>query len=148
LRWKHSDEMVSVVKHLLEAGYQILGVEVPVNGGRIDLLAKSRGEQRIGFEVKSHQGEIRELDKIQAALYWVSQLDIVAVANRRTILLLTPDYVQDIRTAGNVTQEFLEKQPGLASASYTPHADVCRTCRNQQCPYFQPPFSIRRMSAD
>jgi hypothetical protein len=65
LRWKHSNEMVSVIKHLLEARYQMLGVEVPVNGGRIDLLAKSRGEQKIGFQVKCHQG-IRELDKIQA----------------------------------------------------------------------------------
>lgn len=141
MRWKHSDEMVRVIKRLLEAGYRILGVEVPANGGRIDLLAKSPSEQRIGFEVKSHAGEIRELDKIQAALYWSTQLDIVAVANRRTIVLLTPEYVQGIRRAGNVTQEFLERQPGLALASCTPHADVCRTCRNQQCPYFGPLFS-------
>jgi len=141
LCWKHSDEMVRVIKHLLEAGYRILGVEVPANGGRIDLLAKSPSEQRIGFEVKSHAGEIRELDKIQAALYWVSQLDIVAVANRRTMVLLPRDYVQDIMTAGNATQESLEKPPGSALASCTPHADVCRTCRNQQCPYFGPLFS-------
>lgn len=147
LRWKHSDEMVSVIKHLLATKYLMLDVEVHVNGGRIDLLAQAPDGRRIGFEVKSHQGEIREIDKIQAALYWTPQFDGVAVANRRTILLLTSDYVKKVRAAGNVTQEFLEKQPDLALASYTPHADVCRSCRNQHCPHLQPFFSIRRTSA-
>ena len=139
--------MKYVMKRMLETGFQILAVEAPVNSGRIDLLAKAPDERKIGVEVKSHQGELRELDKIQGALYWLPQLDGIAVANRRTILLLTPNYVQEVRTAGKVTEEFLEKQPDLASASYTPHEDVCRTCQNHHCPYLKPSFSIRSISA-
>jgi Holliday junction resolvase-like predicted endonuclease len=139
LRWKHSDEMVGVAKHLLESDFQLTSFEAPLNGGRIDLVVRAPDGQKVGVEVKSHRGELRELDKIQGALYWTPQLDRIAVANRRAMLFLTPEYVGEVKTAGNMTAEFLEKQPDLASVTYTPHKDVCRTCRNRDCPYLRNP---------
>ena len=90
LRWKHSDEMKYVLKHMLKDGFQVLDIEAPVNRGRIDIIAKAPDGRTLGVEVKSHKGEPRELDKIQAALYFSPQFDGIAVANRRTILMLTP----------------------------------------------------------
>lgn len=147
MRWKHSDEMKYVIKHLLEAQFQTLGIETPANGGRIDIIAKAPDGRTVGVEVKSHKGELRELDKIQAALYFSPQFDGIAVANRRTILMLTPQYVQEVRTAANIVEEALEKQPELARPSYTPHPDICRLCQNYHCPHLNPSFSIRGENA-
>jgi Holliday junction resolvase-like predicted endonuclease len=139
--------MKYVIKRMLEAGFQILGIESPANGGRIDIIAKAPDDRTIGVEVKTHQGELRELDKIQAALYFSTKLDRIAAANRRTILMLLPEYVQEVRTAAKIVEETLEKQPELGRTCYTPHPDVCRLCQSHHCPYLKPSFSIRSISA-
>jgi len=135
LRWKHSDEMKCVMKKLLKDGYQILDVEAPANGGRIDLVAKATDGRIVGVEVKSHRGELKEVDRIQAALYYSPQLETVAVANRYYFEILSAEYVQEVRVAAHITEEFLETQPDLARVSFTPHIDVCGTCSNGLCLY-------------
>jgi hypothetical protein len=137
LRWKHSDEIVRVIKQLIETSYEILGVEVTANRGRVDLLVRSPEGRQIAVEVKSHRGNIREVDKIQAALYWTPQFNEIAVANRRTVLFLTADFVQEVRAAGDIAQEALNSQPEMTAVSFTPHQDVCRTCSNDRCPYLR-----------
>ena len=136
LRWKHSDEMIGVLRLLYSEEWVVIGVELPSNGGRLDILAVAPDQRKIAVEVKSHRGELRELDKIQAALYWAPQFDCMAVANRHEISIMTPQFVQEVRTAANTTRECLDKQPELAAVSFTPHTDVCATCRNLRCPYF------------
>lgn len=135
LRLKHADEVLGTSKRLLSEGYVMLAIEVPANGGRIDLLVKAPDGRKIAVEVKRRYREFKELDKIQAALYWSSQMDAVAIASRHTTLLLTPDHVQEIRTAAHFTQEFLDTQPELARVTFTPHPDVCTICKNDLCPH-------------
>jgi hypothetical protein len=135
LRWRHSDEMIGVLRLLFAEGSCVLGVEVPTNGGRVDIVARASDQRKIAVEVKSHRGDFRELDKIQAALYWSPQFDCVAVANRHGISIMSPQFVQEVRTLANITRECLGKQPQLAAVSFTPHPDVCATCQNLRCPY-------------
>jgi hypothetical protein len=45
--------------------------------------------------------------------------------------------VQEVRTSANITRECLDKQPELAAVSFTPHPDVCSTCRNLRCLFFK-----------
>jgi hypothetical protein len=134
LRWRHGDEVRAVIKKLLRANYKIRSTEVSANGGRVDLLVSAPDERTIAVEVKPRKGEFRELDKIQGALYWTPQFDAVAIASRHSMLVLTPDYVQEVRIASHVTDQFMETQPELARVSFTPHPDVCWTCINELCP--------------
>lgn len=136
LRWRHSDETIGVQRQLFAKGCCVVGVELQANGGRLDILAITPDGRKIAVEVKSHRGEFRELDKIQAALYWTPEFDCVAVANRHEMEIMTPEFVQEVRTAANITCECLGKQPELAASTFTPHPDVCATCRNLRCPYF------------
>jgi Holliday junction resolvase-like predicted endonuclease len=121
------------MKQMLEDRLGILDIEAPVNGGRVDIIAKAPDARTVGVEVKAHQGELREVDKVQAALYFSPQLQAIAVANRRKLQMLTADYLQEVRVAAHITQEFLDAQPELARVAFTPHRDLCRTCANYLC---------------
>lgn len=136
LRWRHSDEMIGVLRLLLARGFCVDGVELQSNGGRLDIFATAPDQRKIAIEVKSHRGEFRELDKIQAALYWTPQFDCVAVANRHAIEIMSPQFVQEVRTTANIIRERLQQQPELAAVSFTPHPDACAACQNPRCPYF------------
>ena len=125
--------MKYVMKQILENGFRILDIEAPVNGGRIDIIAEAPDSRTVGVEVKAHQGELREVDKIQAALYFSPQLEGIAVANRRDLQMLTVNYLQEVRVAAHITQESLDTQPELSRVTFSPHPDVCRTCTNYLC---------------
>jgi len=133
LRWKHSDTTIHVMKKMLSDGYQILEIEARANGGRIDLIGKAPDGLVVGVEVKSHGGALREVDRIQCALYFSPQLDAVAVANRYNFEVLTTGFIQEVRVAAHVVLEFLATQPDLARVSFSPHSDVCGTCDNSLC---------------
>jgi hypothetical protein len=82
--------------------------------------------------VKSSR-EITEADRIQAALYWSPQYDEVVVSNGQTDVLLTVDYIQEVRAAARMVTELLDTQPGLAASRFTPHASARRFCSNRAC---------------
>ena len=50
LRWKHSDEMIGVLRLLFAAEYVVIGVELPANGGRLDILAIAPDQRKIVIE--------------------------------------------------------------------------------------------------
>jgi hypothetical protein len=127
--------MKYVMKKMLRDGYQILDLEASANGGRIDIVGKAPDGRTFGIEVKSHRGDLKEVDKVQGALYFSPQFEAVAVANRYNFEILSAEYIQEVRVAAHITQEILDTQPDLARVSFTPHLDVCRTCANCLCLY-------------
>jgi predicted RecB family nuclease len=101
---------------------------------RVDLVFETpAGGTRI-VEVKSSR-EIREVHKIQAALYGKYLGDEVGVSNRRQDIVLEPGFVYQVNNEAEDVREFLASDPKKASVTYRPHKDVCYTCRNTACPF-------------
>jgi hypothetical protein len=141
LRGRHAFAQSWTIKRHLRLSYTLFDIDLPEDGKRIDLVFLSpEGKMRI-CEVKSHK-QIREVDKIQAALYWSPKYDEVVVSTPDIDLILTIDYIREVRTAANITQEFLNSQPQLAASRHSPHPDVCRIC-GRTCP----PATSRKLNS-
>jgi hypothetical protein len=101
LRGRHAFAQSWTIKRHLRLSYTLFDIDLPEDGKRIDLVFLSpEGKMRI-YEVKSHK-QIREVDKIQAALYWSPKYDEVVVSTPDIDLILTIDYIREVRTAANL----------------------------------------------
>ena len=104
------------------------------NGARIDLLFEHPllNRKRV-VEVKSAR-TIKEVHKIQAALYWQPSYDEAAVSNNETDLLLTPAHIRSTQIKAKTVRALLLYLPKNAAEMYNPHRDVCPTCASTDCP--------------
>jgi len=136
----HAMTTLRVIARHLQLGYRLMRVEQSGGGYRIDLLfeAISTGRKRLN-EVKSSK-TIREVHRIQAALYAALPLhmniDEIAVSNREIDEVLSPDFVEEVQRRAQFTRQLLMADPVAAATTYTPHEDCCYTCGNSGC-YFQ-----------
>ena len=141
----HAIAVVRVIARHLKMGYRLSSIERGGSGYRIDLLfeAVSTGRTRI-VEVKGSK-QMREVHKIQAALYSHAESDEIVVSNREIDEVLVRDFIEQIRRRAEVTRQLLASDPARAATAYAPHDDVCYTCANLGCPYLssttQPPLS-------
>jgi len=149
LRALHSMALVTVIGRYLKSGYRLLAVERGGNGYRTDLLFEAilSAKKRL-VEVKSSQ-KIREVHKIQAALYAHKiTADEIAVSNRDSDEILTTEFIQEIRERAELTRLFLTNESVRAAATYTPHPDVCYICANSACRFLgRPTVSAFRTQA-
>jgi hypothetical protein len=130
----HAMAIVRVIARHLKMGYRLRSVERGGRGYRIDLLFEgSSGRVRI-VEAKSSK-QIREVHKIQAALYPHADADEIAVSNREVDEVLDPEFIQEIRQRAELTRALLIDDPARAETTFTPHQDCCYTCANSGCPF-------------
>jgi hypothetical protein len=133
----HANAMVRVIARLLKLGYNLRSVERGGNGFRIDLLFETPiGARTRLVEVKGSK-QIREVHKIQAALYIHANVDAdeIAVSNREVDEVLSEEFIEDVRKRAKATIVFLKNEPLRASVTYTKHPDACYTCANTDCPF-------------
>ena len=130
----HAMNAIRVIVRHLHCGYRLLSIESGARGYRIDLLFVriSTGKRRL-VEVKSSR-RIREVHKIQAALYHAySCADEIVISNRESDELLNLEYVQEIRRRAEFTHQILINDPEGAERTFTPHEDCCYICANKAC---------------
>jgi len=138
----HALTVVRVIARHLKMGYTLKSVERGGIGYRIDLLFEaSSGRTRI-VEAKSSK-QIREVHKIQGALYPHTDVDEIAVSNRDSDEILSTEFIQEIQRRADLTRQFVTNDPLGARSRYTPHADCCYTCANLGCPF---PSSTRQLA--
>jgi len=136
----HSMTMVKVIARHIKLGYRLIEIERRGSGYIIDLLFEAilSARKRL-VEVKS-SNKMREVYKIQAALYAQKiAADEVAVSNREIDEVLTSEFVQEIQRRAELTHRFLTNDPVRAAATFTPHLDICYTCANPSCPFLPRP---------
>lgn len=130
----HATTAVSVIARHIKRGYRLKDIEKRLRGVRIDLVFETpTGRTRI-VEVKSAK-EIREVHKIQAALYRKYLGDEVVVSNRNQDVILDPGFICQANSEADDVREFLARDPKKAAVTYRPHKDACYTCGNTACPF-------------
>ena len=129
----HAMTVVRVIARHLKMGYRLKTVERGGNGYRIDLLFEAiySGKTRLA-EVKASK-RIREVHRIQAALYPHASADEIVVSNRETDEVLSSKFIQEIQRRAELTRQSLMDDPAHAATTYTPHLDCCYTCANSSC---------------
>jgi len=132
----HALAVIRVIRRHLRLGYRLRTVERTGNGFRVDLLFEAITSRRTRMvEVKSSK-QIREVHRIQAALYLAhTKADEVVVSNGQADQVLSPSFIRGILQRAEVTKKFLTEEPKRAATTYTPHADACYTCENKACPF-------------
>lgn len=132
----HATTAVSVIARHIKKGYTLKDIEKRFRGLRIDLVFETpTGRTRI-VEVKSSR-EIREVHKIQAALYGKHFGDEVVVSNRNQDVILDPGFIYATNNEAYEVREFLATDPKKAAVTYRPHKDACYTCGNTACPFLR-----------
>lgn len=134
----HARATLKVIGSYLKRGWILDAVERTGNGFRIDLLFRhpTSGIVRL-VEVKTAK-KIREVFKIQAALYFsLSGAGETAVSNGVTEELLTLAFIERTLTQAKKTLQLLNCNPLVAARTFTPHPDACYTCGNKTCPFLQ-----------
>jgi hypothetical protein len=136
LRGLHSSAMVKVARRHIKNGWALTALEMVVPGCRIDLVFWKQGCIRV-VEVKS-ANRIREADKLQTALLsaFVDAKEYV-VSNGREDHILDQAFIEQALMQADETHRFLVNNASRASATYTPHEDVCYICGNTRCPYLR-----------
>jgi hypothetical protein len=130
----HAMTLLKVVGRHLKAGYILKQVECFLGKARIDLLFQDpMGKVRLA-EVKA-SNKIREVHKIQAALYAAPNIDQIVVSTNNEDQVLTPQFIEEIRKRSEDTIQFLSSDPAEAARTYTPHEDSCYICANSSCPF-------------
>jgi hypothetical protein len=130
----HACAALRVIARHLKMGFRLDSIEKSGAGFRIDLaFAKPSVGSRM-VEVKS-ANKIREVHKLQAALYPNDQYNEIAVSNRHEDIILDPAFIYEARTRAQRTLQLLNKDPKKAAVSYMPHEDICYTCANSECPF-------------
>lgn len=130
----HASAALRVIARHLKMGFKLGAIEKGGAGFRIDLIFEKSDAGRRLVEVKSSK-KIREVHKIQAALYPRDKFDELVVSNRHEDLILDPEFIYNAKWRGEKTRELLAKDPKKAAVSYVPHEDVCYTCANESCPF-------------
>jgi hypothetical protein len=134
----HAMTVVKVIARHLRMGYVLKDVERRGNGYRTDLILVSPSGRRRVSEVKSAK-EIKEVHRIQAALYANAEVEEIAVSNRNNDEVLDARFVQDILRRAQLTRQLLTQDPSAAASAYTPHHDICGMCANGACPFLAQP---------
>jgi hypothetical protein len=130
----HAITVVSVIARHIKKGYTLKDIEKRFKGVRIDLVFETpTGLTRI-VEVKSSR-QIREVHKIQAALYGKHIGDEVVVSNRNQDVILDPGFIYATNNEAENVRGFLASDPKKAAVTYRPHKDACYTCGNNACPF-------------
>lgn len=135
----HAFAIIKVIARHLKSGYRLTAIEQRGRGYTIDLMfeAISTGRKRLN-EVKSSK-TIREVHRIQAALYAGppihGNVDEVVVSIKEKDEILSSNFIEDVHRRAEATREMLVKHPCEAAIRYTPHNDVCYTCGNTVCPF-------------
>jgi hypothetical protein len=141
----HAMAVVKVIARHLKMRFRLRSVERGGGGYRIDLLFEaSSGRTRL-VEVKSSKS-IREVHRLQAALYPHIHADEVTVSNANVDEILGAEFIQEARSRAEVTRQFLTNNPELAAINYTPHRDCCYTCGNSRCPFVSELRNERRVT--
>jgi hypothetical protein len=132
----HALVVVKVIARHLRMGYRLKSVEQIGNGYRTDLIFEERLTQKTRLsEVKSSR-QIREVHKIQAALYDEHvKTDEIVVSSSESDDILEPDFIQEVQRQAERTRQLLVYYPELAAKRYTPHEDCCYVCSNESCPF-------------
>jgi len=137
----HAMTTLRVIARHLQLGYRLMKVEQSGAGYRIDLMFESiyTGRKRLN-EVKSSK-TIREVHRIQAALYAAlplhTNIDEIAVSNKEIDEILSPDFIEEVQRHAQFTRQLLITDPVTAATTYTPHEDCCYTCGNRGCPFLR-----------
>jgi len=131
----HAMTVVRVIARHLKMGYRLRSVERGGNGYRIDLQFEAiySGKTRL-VEVKSSK-QIREVHRIQVALYPHANADEIVVSNRETDEILGSEFIEEVQRQAEITRQFLTDHLERAAITYTPHQDCCYTCANSNCPF-------------
>jgi len=134
----HARAALNVIKSYLKKGWILVAVEHSGNGFRIDLLFRhpTSGIVRL-VEVKTAK-RIREVFKIQAALYFsLSGADEAVVSNGVIEEVLTPAFIERTLAQAKNTLQVLTSNPLVAARTFTPHEDACYTCAAKTCSFLQ-----------
>jgi len=135
----HATATIRVIARHLQQGYRLMKVERGGNGYRIDLIFESisTGRKRLN-EVKSSK-TIREVHRIQAALYAAlpvhMNIDEIAVSNKESDEILSPDFIDEVQRRAQFIRQLLIIDPVTAATTYTPHEDCCYICGSRSCPF-------------
>ena len=130
----HAITTLKVLARHLRLGYRLKSIERCGNGFRIDLTFESpTGRQRLD-EVKSAR-ELKEVHRIQAALYWRPGIDEMALSNGQIDVVLPTEYIEYVQAQAKATRDLLSKHPEIAETSFNPNPDVCPICANTRCPF-------------
>jgi hypothetical protein len=130
----HAVAAMRTISRHLRAGFKLDSVEKPDRGCRTDLVFTKPDVGIRLVEIKS-SNTIREIHKLQAALYENERFDQIVVSNKHEDIILSPEYVMEVRARAHRVREFLAQHPDKAAITYTPHADICKFCINESCPF-------------
>ncbi len=137
LRGFHAAAMIKVISRHLQTGYELIDLEKRGPGYRIDLLFRApSGRTRIA-EVKSGQ-TIREVHKLQGALYPQDEGSEIVVSTGKIDEILSPEFIQEALERAETTRKLIMTDPQAAMSKYTPHPDVCPHCSTTRCPFRSP----------
>lgn len=130
----HAYTMTRVITRHLRMGFLLEAIEKRINGCRVDLVFKTPlGTTRVN-EVKSAR-ELREVHRIQAALYWQPSFDEIVLSNGREDIILPLEYVRNAQEQAEAARNLLLNRPDEAASTYRPNKDICSTCANVSCPF-------------
>jgi len=132
----HALATLKVIAHKVRLRHWLKSVERRGNGFRYDLEFEAPSGKNQLYEVKSAKN-LKEVHKIQAALYWTEEHDEVVLSNGEEEIPLTTEYIQSVRRRAEETCKLLRENPELAAATFKPNSEICYICSNLKCP-FQP----------
>ena len=130
----HASAAIRVISRHLKMGYKLDSIEKRGVGFRTDLVFTKTDVGSRLVEVKS-ANKLREVHRLQAALYPNDRYNEIVVSNRHEDSVLTPEFISQARGRANVARQMLSQNPDKAAVKYTPHEDVCYTCANEACPF-------------
>ena len=85
-------------------------------------------------EVKTSR-ELREVDRIQTALYWTPRIDEVVLSNGNEVLVLSQEEISSTLLRAKSIMHLLKQHVEEAAYSFNPVPEVCRICANATCPF-------------
>jgi len=130
----HAAAMIKVISRHLRTGHELIDVERRGPGYRIDLLFRTpSGRTRIA-EVKSGH-TIKEVHKLQGALYPQNVESEIVVSNGNIDEVLSPEFIREAVGRAETTRRLIIANPEIAMSKYTPHPDVCPYCSTTGCPF-------------
>jgi len=132
----HAIASLKVIARKLRLHHWLKSVERRGNGFRYDLEFEVPSGKNQLYEVKSAKN-LKEVHKIQAALYWTEEHDEVILSNGEEEIPLTTEYIQSVQHRAEETCKLLRNNPELAAATFKPNSEICYICSNFRCPSLQ-----------
>jgi len=132
----HAIAALKVIARKVRLRHWLRSVERHGNGFRIDLEFEIPSGKNQLYEVKSAKN-LKEVHKIQTALYWTQEHDEVVLSNGEEEIPLTTEYIQSIQRRAEETCKLLRNNPELAAATFKPNSEICYICSNLKCPSLQ-----------